>query len=369
MSSFWSEIRADFPITERCIYLDHASGGPIPRPVYEKLPQYHTEHFKEADFAWPRWMERKEEVRRKAAEFINADPSEITFTTSTSQGINLIADMIAGSGKVLTNTSEFPSSTLPWLWRKTKLVWQKAEHGRISLKTLQKKLMPDIKTIVTSWVQYGTGFRQDLEALGKIKGNRFLAVNATQGFGAMKVDVKKWNCDFLCTNSYKWMMAGYGGGILYVRKKWLEKFKPAFVSWRSMEEPDIMDNRKIKVRKDAARYEIGCPTFPMIFAVGAALDYFSQIGPEKIEKRVLELSGFAVQGLKKAGFEVLTPEEPENRAGIVIFKSKNPEKLRSRLLAEKIYLSVRGGALRIAPHFYNSFEDLETFIKKAVTHR
>ena len=124
----WSEIRADFPITERCIYLDHASGGPIPRPVYEKLPQYHTEHFKEADFAWPRWMERKEEVRRKAAEFINADPSEITFITSTSQGINLIADMIGACGKVLTNTSEFPSSTLPWLWRKTKLVWQKPEE-------------------------------------------------------------------------------------------------------------------------------------------------------------------------------------------------------------------------------------------------
>lgn len=369
MSSFWSEIRKDFPITERCIYLDHASGGPIPRPVYEKLPRYHNEHFTQADFAWPKWMERKEEVRRKTAKFINADPSEIAFISSTSQGINLIADITAKSGKVLTNTSEFPSSTIPFIYRKSKIVWQKTEDGRISLGTLKKKLTPDVKTVLTSWVQYGTGFRQDLEALGKIKGDRFFAVNATQGFGALKPDVKKWNCDFLCTNSYKWMMAGYGGGILYVRKKILDRFKPAFVSWRSMVEPDIMDNQKIDVRKDAARYEIGCPTFPMIFAVGAALDYFTQIGPEKIEKRVLELSGFAVEGLKKAGFEVVTPEDAPSRAGIVIFKTKNPEKLRSKLISEKIYLSVRGGAMRIAPHFYNSFEDLEFFIKKAVSHR
>lgn len=367
--SFWSEVRKDFPITERCIYLDHASGGPIPRPVYEKLPQYHTEHFTQADFAWPKWMERKEEVRRKVAKFINADPSEITFTTSTSQGINLIADMIAKSGTVLTNTSEFPSSTIPFIYRKAKLSWQKPEDGRISLQTLKKKMATGVKTVLTSWVQYGTGFRQDLEALGKIKGNKFFAVNATQGFGALKADVQKWNCDFLCTNSYKWMMAGYGSGILYVRKKWLEKFKPAFVSWRSMEDPDIMDNKKIQVRKDAARYEIGCPTFPMIFAFGAAVDYFSQVGAEKIEKRVLELSGFAIEGLKKAGFEVITPEEENARAGIVIFKTKDPEKLRNKLLSEKIYISVRGGGVRIAPHFYNSFEELETFIRKAKAQR
>lgn len=368
MSSFWSEVRKDFPITERCIYLDHASGGPIPRPVYEKLPQYHNEHFTQADFAWPKWMERKEEVRRKAAKFINADPSEVTFISSTSQGINLIADMVAKSGKILTNSCEFPSSTIPFVYRKSKIVWQKPENGRISLETLKKKLS-GTQTVLSSWVQYGTGFRQDLETLGKIKGSRFFIVNATQGFGALKPDVQKWNCDFLCTNSYKWMMAGYGSGILYVRKKILDKFKPSFVSWRSMEDPEIMDNKKIQVRKDAARYEIGCPSFPMIFAVGAALDYFSQIGAEKIEKRVLELSGFAVQGLKKAGFEVVTPEAEKDRAGIVIFKAKDPEKLRNKLLAEKIYLSVRGGAMRIAPHFYNSFEDLETFIKKAVSHR
>lgn len=367
--SFWSEIRKDFPITQRCIYLDHASGGPIPRPVYEKLPQYHAECYQEGDFAWPRWMERKEEIRRKAAAFINADPAEIAFTSSTSQGMNLIADMIAKSGTVLTNTLEFPSSTLPFLYRKTKLVWQKPEQGRISLEALSEKISPRIKTILTSWVQYGTGFRQDLETLGKMKGNRFLVVNATQGFGALKPDVQKWNCDFLCTNSYKWMMAGYGGGIVYMRKKWIEKFKPAFVSWRSMENPDLMDNRKIQIRKDAARTEIACPTFPMIFAVGAALDYFSQIGLDKIEKRILDLSGFAIQSLKKAGFEVGTPEEPKARAGIVFFKSKNPEKLRLKLLSEKIYLSVRGGMLRIAPHFYNTYEEIETVIFKAARSR
>ncbi len=364
MPSLWAQVRSDFPITKRCIYLDHASGGPLPRPVHEKISAYWKEHYEEADLAWPRWIRRREEVREKVARFINAEPSEVTFISSTSQGINLAADLIAKKGKVLTNTPEFPSSTAPWLWRKTPVVWQRPRGEVLDLEDTRKLLTPSVKTIVTSYVQYGSGFRQDLEALGKIKGGRFLVVNATQAFGAMKMDVKKWDADFMCANSYKWMLAGYGGGVFYVRKKWLEKFKPAFVGWRSMNDPEEMNNRKLDLNPAAMRYEYGCPDFPAIFAVGAAIDYFNSIGAEKIEERILDLTEYAMKGLDKAGLEILTPRARHQRGGIVIFKTKDPEGLRRKLVSEGIYLSVRGGAIRIAPHFYNSFEEIDAFLKK-----
>ncbi len=371
MASFWEQVRSDFPLTKTSIYLDHASGGPIPRPVYEKTSQYYTEHHLEADFAWPRWMRRREEIREKAARFINAEPSEIAFVSNTSHGMNLVADLLAGEGQVLSNTCEFPSSTLPWLWRKAKMVWQEPEKdGALPAAKLKKLLKPGVKTILSSFVQYGTGFRQDLEAVGKAKGNRYFVVNATQGFGAFPVDVKKWNADFLCANSYKWFMAGYGGGILYVNKKHLNnpKLRPAGVGWRSMKNPEAMDNRKLDLKPEASRYEFGSPGFPVIFTMGAAIDYFNSIGMEKIGKRVLELTDFAVEGLKKSGFEIVSPRGPHS-SGIVIFNAPNPEKLQKKLLADKIYISVRGGKLRIAPHFYNSFEDLQTFLKKASIYR
>lgn len=362
MSSFWHKIRDDFPILKKAVYLDHASGGPIPKPVYEKVLRYYKEHYEEADFAWNKWIDRREEVRAKAARFIHAEPAEITFIQSTSQGMNLIAELLAGQGEVLTNTCEFPSSTLPWIWRRSKIVWQKPENERIKLETLKSLLPPSVKTIVTSFVQYATGFRQDLGALGQIKGERFLVVNASQGLGALEVDVSRWNVDFLCSNGYKWLMAGYGSGILYTRKKWLSAFRPDSVGWRSMKDPERMDNQRLDLKNEASRYELGCPSFPAIFALGAAVDYLSEIGIQKIEKRILGLTDFLIQGLEKLGLEVISPCEPQHRSGIVVFKSKEAEKVRHLLLRKKIYVSVRGAGIRVAPHFYNSFEDLEVFL-------
>ncbi len=372
MPSFWAQVRSDFPLTQNTIYLDHASGGPIPRPIYEKTSEYYREHHLEADFAWPRWMRRREEVRAKAAKFINADPSEIAFVPNTSHAMNLAADLLAGKGKVLSDTSEFPASTLPWLWRKSKMVWQKPEKdGTLPLAKMKKLLKPDVRTIVSSFIQYGTGFRQDMKGLGEIKSGRYLVVNATQGFGAFPIDVQKWKADFLTANSFKWFLAGYGGGILYVRKKWLKnrKLKPLSVGWRSVKNPEAMDNRALDLKPEASRYECGSPDFPAIFAMGAAFDYFNSIGMERVGNRILELTDFAIEKLEKAGFEVISPRAREHRSGILIFNAPHPEKLWKKLLADKIYVSVRGGRMRIAPHFYNSFEEIETFVRKAAAYR
>ncbi len=365
MSSFWHKIRADFPILKKSVYLDHASGGPIPRPVYEKITQYYEELSCEADFAWNKWIDRREDIRRKAARFIHAEPEEVTFISSASQGMNWIAELLANQGEVLTNTCEFPSSTLPWIWRKSKIVWQKPENEKVELRTLKSLLSPSVKTIVTSFVQYATGFRQDIKALGEIKGGRYLVVNATQGLGALEADVKEWNADFLCSNSYKWLMAGYGSGILYIREKWLPVFQPGSAGWRSMKEPERMDNQRLALKDDASRYEMGCPPFAAIFALGAAIDYLSSIGIQKIQRRILELTDFLILGLEKQGLEVISPRAPGRRSGIVVFKVREPEKVRRFLLrgSRKIYVSARGAGIRVAPHFYNSFEDIEILLK------
>lgn len=363
MASFWQKIRKDFPITGKSIYLDHAAGGPIPLPVLSKIEAHNRENALESDFAWMKWVKRREDARKTVAKFINAEPEEIAFTGSTSQGMNYIAEMIAAEGPVLINTSEFPSSTVPWLWRRAQMVWQKPKNGKIDLPTLKTLLSPGIKTVVSSFVQYCTGFRQDLEALGKLKGKRYFVVNATQGFGALPIDVKKWNADFLCTNSYKWLMGGYGGGVFYIKKELLSRLRPGTVGWRSMKVPELMDNQKLDLHPDALRYELGCPPFPAIVGVAAACDYQMKIGLPKIEKRILELTDFAIQKLQEKGFEILTPLEPEHRSGIVVFKVKNPVLLWKKLLQKKIYVSARGGGIRLAPHFYNSMEEIEKLIK------
>lgn len=363
MNSFWKKIRKDFPVTRTCLYLDHAAGGPVPAPVAARIQETLRENAREADFAWPRWMKRAEHYRLLAARFLNADPEEIAFTHSTSQGMNAVAEMIAHQGAVLTNTSEFPSSTLPWVWRKVRMIYQEpGARGHLSLLKMKALMAPRVKTVLTSYVQYATGFRQDLEAVGKIKGARYLVVNATQALGAFPLDVRAWKADFVCANSYKWLMAGYGGGLLYVRKSLLRKLKPSSIGWRSVKNPDAMDNRKTDLRSEAARYEFGCPSFLTIFAVGAAIEYLSEIGMDKISARILDLTGYAAERLQSRGFEILSPQQDAFRSGIVIVKVERSQQVWKRLLGQGIFVSPRGGGLRLGPHFYNTHEEIDAFV-------
>jgi len=365
----WAKVRLDFPITKRMAYLDHASCGPMPKPVYDETRRYYEELGGYADFSWSRWIKRREEVRQKVARFIHASPREITFTSSTSQGMNLIAELISGEGAVLTNTLEFPATTVPWVHRKAKLKFLSAEKGTVSVDRIRQHLTPKIKTILTSFVQFQNGFRQDLEAIGRVKGNRYFVVNATQGFGYLPIDVKRARIDFLATNCYKWMMAGYGSGILYVNLKWLRRFQPHSAGWRSVPYPERFDNRSAHLKRDASRYEYGCPPFPHIFAIGAGIDYFSSIGISNIKKRIFSLTGFLISVLRQEGFEITSPTEERYRSGIVVFKVKNAEKMTNYLLKRRIYVSPRGSGIRVAPHMYNTEQEIELLmntIKEAV---
>ncbi len=365
MDSFWKKIRKDFSLHPAALYLDHAAGGPVPIPVKDKIETYHRENAGEADFAWPKWVKRAEYYRSLAARFIHAEPEEIAFIHSTSQGMNAAADMLAHEGSVLTNTSEFPSSTLPWIWRKSRMIYQEPEPaGVLSLEKMKALLSPRVKTILTSYIQYATGFRQDLKAVGKIKGNRYLVVNATQALGAFPLDVKAWKADVLCANSYKWLMAGYGGGLLYVRKELLKKFPPASIGWRSVQNADGMNNRRAKVLSTAARYELGCASFGTIFSVGAAMEYLSSIGMEKISARILELTAYAAARLQSRGFEIASSLLDHQRSGILIIKIQEAQNVWKRLLGHKIFVSPRGEGLRLGPHFYNTPEEIDLFVRK-----
>ncbi|MBI4394898.1 MAG: aminotransferase class V-fold PLP-dependent enzyme [Candidatus Omnitrophica bacterium] len=360
----WKKIRKDFPIAKRFTYLDHASASPMPKPVYEAALRYYDELVGFADFSWNRWISRREEVRRKVATFIGAEAEEVAFTSSTSHGMNLIAELIADQGGVLTNTLEFPATTVPWIHRRAKMRFLKPANGVIDYAPhLSADGTGTVKTILTSFVQYQNGFRQDLEAIGKIKGNRFLVVNATQGFGYLPIDVKHTGIDFLATNSYKWLMAGYGGGILYINRKWIRKFQPKSAGWRSAPHPESFDNRHAPLKRDASRYEYGCPPFPHIFAIGAAIDYLSEIGFSNVWNRILELTDFLIDNLRKYDFEILSPLSPPFRSAIVVFKVKNAQELTDQLLAKRIYVSARGGGIRVAPHIYNTEADIMNLMK------
>ncbi|HDL63801.1 MAG TPA: aminotransferase class V-fold PLP-dependent enzyme [Proteobacteria bacterium] len=368
----WNKIRSQFPATKKYTYLNAAGGSPISRLTAQEGRRFYDEILAAGDVPWEGWLERVEEVRGKMADLLNADKSEIAFTSNTSQGMNLVARILKGRGDVITMNDEFPSSTIPWLNLKYKVQFIEPEKSIYSLKAIEEKINKDTGIIVTSHVQYCTGFKQDLIGLGKLCRRRGLisVVNASQSAGAMPIDLKKADIDFMVFKSLKWIMAGYGAGVLYINKRWFNKINYPMAGWKSVNNPGLMDNKNLDLKKDASELEVGCIHLPCIFALNGALDFLEKIGKENIRNRIYELGDYLVSELKKSGFEIISPLARKYRSGITVIKIKNPLEMENILLKNNIIVTARGDGLRVAVHIYNNKKDIDKFVfelKKSVS--
>ena len=359
----WENIRRDFPVAERVAYLNSAAAGPVSRKVAEAASEFYRE-MEEGDARWDEWLARREVVRKRVAEFINAEPEEIAFTTNTSQGMNLIIDALEGRGEVISDELEFPISTIAWLHRGSRVNFVGAVDGEIHLEDLQQAQNEKTAIICMSYVQYSNGFRINLEELGNIKGNHQLVINASQAAGAFEIDVKRMKIDALCSTGHKWMLAGYGSGFVYLSRKLLNETRARAIGWLSVEEPFADRNRDFQLRLDAAaRAELGCPHFAGIFALGASADYMMQIGKKNIEEHVLQLNRYLTGRLADEGWRVLSPLRVESsRSAETLVAADNPKLVVEHLASRKVLVTEKPQGIRVATHFFNNEEDIERLI-------
>jgi selenocysteine lyase/cysteine desulfurase len=364
----WDEIRRDFPATERSAYLDSAAAGPTPRCVRQAVDEYQRELEEGGDRDWTKWIERREAVRARVAQLVNADPEEIAFVPNTSTGMNLIVDLIGNAGAVLSDEIEFPAVTLPWIHRGVAVHMLPTADGIVRLESFEKSQAPRAATIAVSHVQFSNGCRLDLPALGALKAHRHLVVSGSQSVGAFPVDVHAWGIDALATAGHKWLCAGFGAGFVYISRALLEKFPPRAIGWMSVVDPFAFENRQAALLPTAARTELGCPPFPGIVALGAAVEYLLQIGIEHIGGRVLELNMYLTSRLRESGYEVLSPGDPY-RSGETLCAVSEPARAVAFLRERNVHVSPKKEGVRIATHFFNNEEDIDRCVGALIAYR
>jgi cysteine desulfurase / selenocysteine lyase len=360
----WEHIRRDFPVLEHTTYLNSAAAGPVPRPVMEAATNFYREMMDGADARWDEWLERREDVRRRVAKFINADPEEIALTTNTSSGMNTIVDALEGRGAVISCELEFPVSTITWLHRGISVNLLEAIDGQLRIEDVRRAMTERTAIICLSHVQYSNGFRANLLELGSSKNNHTLVVNASQSAGAFEIDVRRMRIDALCATGHKWMLAGYGSGFVYLSRRLLDETRASRIGWLSVEEPFADSNRDFRVRTDAAaRAEWGCPHFAGIFALGASIDYLSNIGAQNIEERVLFLNRYLTKRLSEEGWRVLSPLSDESmRSAETLVATERPKRVVAHLARRSIAVTEKPQGIRVSPHFFNNEADIERLI-------
>jgi len=361
----WAEARAKFPVTSSSVYLNTAAAGPLAQSTAKAGAQYYEQMMNDGDVHWDDWLARCEDVRRQVADFINAEPDEIGFTTNTSSGMNLICDALEKHGEVISCDLEFPVTTIPWMHRRMPVHFVKSVAGVVRTEDMRAAMNTRTGIISMSYVQFSNGFRSDLEELGNSKGNHALVVNASQAAGAFEIDVKRMKIDALCTTGHKWMRSGYGSGFVYISKELQAASRQRTIGWLSVQDPYGMRNDEIHLLHNvAARAEIGCPHFAGIVALGASLELMQSIGIENIQSRALDLNRVLTTRLAESGWKVLSPLEDERfRSAETLVAAENPTKIVAHLAERKILVTEKPEGFRVSTDFFNNDDDIEQLIR------
>ena len=364
-------VREQFPVTKNKVFLNHAAESPLPKPVADALHKYVEEfsNFGESS------IELEDRGKSLFAKLINAKPEELAIVENTSMGLNIAANLLRypPGSKIVTTDMEYPSVVYPWLRKilPVKVHYVKNVNGKILLEDVEKAVDDNTVVVVVSHVEYFNGFRNDLGAISEIahEHGAYVIVDAIQSAGAVKIDVKKDDVDFLTCACYKWLLGPPGAGYLYVKRELVEKFEPPLVGWLSVkpevfETIDFWDIWSLKLSETASRFEVGTPSFISIAGIIQALKMFLDFGMENVERRILKLTDYLIETVKDLGLKLQTPEEKQYRSGIVNFKISNPKELAEKLNGKNIVVSARSHGIRVSPHFYNIEEEIDTLMEE-----
>jgi selenocysteine lyase/cysteine desulfurase len=240
-----------------------------------------------------------------------------------------------------------------------------APAGHASIDAIASAIDKRTRVVAVSAVQFSSGFRYDLDAIGQLCQQRgvLLVVDGTQSVGALTIDATRSLIDVLAVSSHKWMLGPSGIGFVHVSDRALGSIRPDIVGWLSVTEPFVFDYRLV-LPNTADRYEPGTENVFGIVGLGAAISLFLDWGTQHVEDRVLSLTDHICDRLHRIGCEVISPRQEQHRSGIVIFKKAgtSPEDLHGLLTTAGVKCAPRGGGVRFSPHFYNTHDEVDIAI-------
>jgi selenocysteine lyase/cysteine desulfurase len=356
-----------FPVRERLVYLNHAAVAPLCQPAADAMKHLADDCLQFGSLHYDRWMATYEGLRVAAARLIGADRSEIALVKNTSEGIATVAmglDWKPGD-RVVGFREEFPANFFPW---------KKLEQRGIQVTWLSVKDPLDrideachgARLLSISFVQYLTGYRAPLRAIGEIcrRNNCLYMVDAIQGLGAFPIDVKACGIDALAADGHKWLLGPEGCGILYINQALQARVEPVEFGWTNVAQYADYASRDMTLRPDAGRYECGTLNTIGCYGLRAAIEFLLEVGVGEIAPVVQNLGDRIATGVVAKGYELADTRTEETGAGIVSFRKRGQDasEIVRKLRTEGIATAPRAGWVRTSPHFYIRPEEVDRML-------
>ena len=352
------------------IYLNHANLAPVADPVRAAADDYLDLRADNCIDDFEKIDAELERGKARVSELINMPTDRVGFLDNTSNAINLLAGGLPWKrgDRVLLNDIEFPANVYPFLAladRGVETDFVAARRGVVSAEDVISAITPRTRLVALSFVQFLSGYRADLEAIGAVCKDRgvILSVDVIQGVGALRFDAKAVNADFVAAGTHKWTFGLMGLSYFGITEELQSQIVRRSCGWRSVEDQWNLLDYKLEYRKSADTFQTGNTNMVGLHAFLAGSGMLRDVGYETVERAVLENAERVRGRLVELGLEPLAADEPpERRSGIVTVPVPDAEKTRRVLAERKIHVSARGGAVRFSPHFHNTREEIDEAI-------
>ena len=361
-----------FPVTRQWSWFNTAAYGPLPVCNVEAQASFlRGMSIGESAAGVGHWWEGADAVRGKVGRLINADPEDICFLKSTSEGLGLAVTGLdwAPGDEVITYDQEFPSTAYPWLGlaRKGVAVRFIRDRGRarFDVDDVAELMSARTRVVCLSLVNFSNGFRAPVEAIADLCRSRgiWLVVDAVQAAGCLPLDVQSLGADLVSAHGYKSLCSGFGISFCYVAPRFRENLAVAVPGWKSIENVTDITHQldyELTLARGARRYESGSQNISGMYGMGASIDLILGLGTDVIGQHVLAMSALVAEHVEARGYHVVSSRRPAECSGIVSVDcgAREPAEVAAALKRASVMCSVREGRLRISSHLFVDEDDV-----------
>lgn len=359
--------RRRIPLLASCIPMNNCSQGPQTDATRAAAERY-LESWNRTGMDWDAWMDEVQLAKAAFAALIGASAEEIAVFSSVSEATSAVAsaiDFTSGRQRVVVSAMEFPTVGHVWLAQQRRgahVSWVAMRDGVIDTADYDEHLNDDTAVIVACHGFYVNGFTQDIAAIVE----RAHAVGALaftdayQMLGARPVDVKALGVDFLVAGNLKYLMGVPGIAFLYVRPGLTESLHPTVTGWFGRANPFAFDATMLDWAEGASRFDTGTPPIVNAYIARAGMDVITSIGVGNIRAWHEVLAERLRDGGKERGLRLYGTGDLSRKTANSAFLVDDSHVIEGEMRARGVLPSARGPVIRLAPHFYNTIDDVDT---------
>ncbi|AXI60811.1 aminotransferase [Pseudomonas kribbensis] len=379
----WATLRGMFEQDPQSIHFANFLVTSHPKPVREAIARYRADIDRNPGLAmdWDLGVteQREENVRVWAGKYLQARPSQIALTGSTTEGLAMIygSVQVRPDQEILTtvhehystrNILDFRTARDGTRVRKLKLFENPQDVSMDQvLDTINRNIRPETRVLGMTWVHSGSGVKLPIGDIARLvdehnrnrddKDRIIYVVDGVHGFGVEDLDFPQMNCDFFIAGTHKWMFGPRGTGIVCSRSDEVKYVSPSV--------PTFSEATTFANTMTPGGYH----AFEHRWAVDEAFKLHLQLGKADVQARIHQLNSYLKQRLQEQpGIELVTPVDPKFSAGFSFFrvKGRDSDDIAARLMKNRVVCDAVsrdvGPVIRTAPGLLNTEAEVDRFL-------